>query len=152
MTSGEILAAATAIIAALVAYAGVRYTSRQTTAAAARREDLANKAVDAEAYKRARESYEAAITNYEREQHRLEARLNQVNTRIKELNLEIAKLEQDKRNQKYDLEATIEQLVEQREMFDAHLKDCVDRLAKLRKRLAEAGVDLSEIDPDLQEG
>lgn len=154
---GEWVGALAVVIAAAIAYLGVRYSARQSREASESAKVMENKAVDAAAYERARQSYEASIANYQREQERLETRLSQVNQRVQELNGEVLRVEQekrvsdqDRRNMAYDLSATIEQLTEQRDETERHLKFCAERLQRLRSRLEDAGVQISEDDPDLQ--
>lgn len=148
ISGGDMLAAAGAVIAALIAVGGVIYTNRQSKKAQQATVDMENKAVDAEAYERARESYEAAIKNYLSEIARLSARLESLTAKISKKDDEVQELKKQRSDQRYDAEAMREILIEQRREYEDHLRRCERRLTRLRIRLAEGHITAD--DPDLQ--
>lgn len=137
------------VAAALIAYLGTRYTVNQASKAQKRMEAMGNKAVDAAAYERARESYEAAIANYLAEIDRLQGRVDALNRRISALNQDVESLDQARREQRFEIEATIEQLIEVRNAYEDHLHRCEQRLGRIRKRLLDGTVDITDHDADL---
>lgn len=80
----EVISALSVIGAALVTVAGVVYTTRVTKAAHQRADQLDRDKVDAEAYKRARDSYEAAITRLNEEIERLDRQVRMLRETLDE--------------------------------------------------------------------
>jgi chromosome segregation ATPase len=134
------------VVAAGFAYLGARYTACQSRSAQVVSKEIEEKAVDAAAYERARESYEAAIANYEREATRYEERLANLQRRIIGLNEEILTVEEAKREQHA---ATLAELTRVRADFERHVAWCNTRIDRLRSRLA-SGESIASTDPDLQ--
>ena len=130
------------VIAAALGYLGVRYTAHASERAQRISEKMEAKAVDAAAYERARASYEAAIKQYLVEIQRLQDRL----TRVDE---ETRRLEEARRDQRMEIDAVVEQLINARQEYEAHLNWCRDRLLRLRSKLEDGNLRLDDPDLDL---
>jgi predicted nucleic acid-binding Zn-ribbon protein len=144
--SPEAWSAIGVVLAAIVAYLGVRYTSQQSTRAQKESVSMEEKAIDAAAYERARESYERAIAQYLREITRLEERVGQLNSRIIGLNEEVLGLEESKRAERARM---LEELERAKNDYEAHIGWCSERVHRLRLRLSEHEI-VDQDDPDLR--
>jgi predicted RNase H-like nuclease (RuvC/YqgF family) len=138
---GEVWVALATVIAAAITVVGVIYTARASSRAGEKTRKLEEKAVDAQAYERARQSYDAAIHNYLEEIGHLRLRIESLTIRLNGLNNDIAELEDQRRAQRDEIEDVLKR-------YNAHLEYCEDRVNRLRSRLAAHEV-LAEDDPDL---
>lgn len=134
------------VLAALIAYAGTRYTASQSRKAQVDSKKIEGKSVDAAAYERARDSYEAAIANYKNEADRYEERLANLQRRIIGLNEELLTAEESKREGHVQALADLQST---RADFERHVAWCNTRIERLRVRLRN-GETISPDDPDLQ--
>ena len=128
------------VVASLIAYFGVRYTSQQSTKAQQITEVAEEKAIDAAAYQRARDSYESAISRYLAEIDRLQERINVLSARIDRLNRDVAELEKTRITQRAEIEKTVTELIQARHEYEEHLRECRRTVASLRAQLNEFGV------------
>lgn len=135
------------VLAAFLGYLGVRYTVNQSRRAQQNAVRTEKEAVDAAAYERARESYEAAIGRYIAEIDRLVHALARVERLLDDARDDNEILERAKREQRYEIDATVEQLIESRRAHELHLQECQRRVARLRARLLNHNI--SPTDPDL---
>jgi predicted RNase H-like nuclease (RuvC/YqgF family) len=138
---GEVWVALATVIAAAITVVGVIYTARASSRAGEKTRKLEEKAVDAQAYERARQSYDAAIHNYLEEIGHLRLRIESLTIRLNGLNNDIAELEDQRRAQRDEIEDVLKR-------YNAHLEYCESRVNRLRERLAAHEV-LAEDDPDL---
>lgn len=145
--SGEVLGAVGVVLAGLLGYLGVRYSVNASKRAQQQAVQHEKDAVDAAAYERARDSYEAAIGRYIAEIDRLVQTLARVEEQLAAARDDNQLLEKARREQRYEIDATVEQLIETRREYEEHLKECQRKVARLRSRLLNHN--MSPHDPDL---